>query len=464
MTKASKQRKNKTSSADTSRASADFVETENKRPNSKRLLVLFGVLVLMLAVGWFVGAPGRLILSFARTSLSKFDIEGAERWLQFADAYFPNDAERELLWARIYRKKANFPSMDRHLSKANLLGGDKTAIQMEEAMAAAQAGSLELVEVQLFKWLEAGIGDIDELSDAYANGLASHSRFENLNQVLDAWQMDYPNDPRPDYRRARVHEYYQGWEQADASYRKSLQRNSGFYPSRYRLGRVLMLQRKMEEAREQFEFCSDMSRPEAPMTSMAICYRSLGDADKAKALLEEVLKSTPEQIAESYDSLEESPEYFEAASNLGDLEAEVGNHDAAEKWLRMAIDKNSRDLQSRYSLAVNLRELGRIEEAQREFDFVAESRKALEQVNPLRNQIVENPSDPALRVKLGEVLLKYESERNGRFWINSAFSIDPNYRPAHEALAKHYAELGQKDPNMRALAEYHARAATVAPK
>lgn len=225
-----------------------------------------------------------------------------------------------------------------------------------------------------------------------------------------------------------------------------------------------MLQRKMEEAREQFEFCSDMSRPEAPMTSMAICYRSLGDADKAKALLEEVLKSTPEQIAESYDSLEESPEYFEAASNLGDLEAEVGNHDAAEKWLRMAIDKNSRDLQSRYSLAVNLRELGRIEEAQREFDFVAESRKALEQVNPLRNQIVENPSDPALRVKLGEVLLKYESERNGRFWINSAFSIDPNYRPAHEALAKHYAELGQKDPNMRALAEYHARAATVAPK
>lgn len=464
MTKASKQRKNKPSSADTSRASADFVEAENNRPNSKRLLVLFGVLVLMLAVGWFVGAPGRLILSFARTSLSKFDIEGAERWLQFADAYFPNDAERELLWARIYRKKADFPSMDRHLSKANLLGGDKTAIQMEEAMAAAQAGSLELVEVQLFKWLEAGIGDIDELSDAYANGLASHSRFENLNQVLDAWQMDYPNDPRPDYRRARVHEYYQGWEQADASYRKSLQRNSGFYPSRYRLGRVLMLQRKMEEAREQFEFCSDMSRPEAPMTSMAICYRSLGDADKAKALLEEVLKSTPEEIAESYDSLEESPEYFEAASNLGDLEAEVGNHDAAEKWLRMAIVKNSRDLQSRYSLAVNLRELGRIEEAQKEFDFVSESRKALEQVNPLRNQIVENPQDPALRVKLGEVLLKYESERNGRFWINSAFSIDPNYRPAHEALAKHYAELGQKDSNMRALAEYHAKAATVAPK
>ena len=220
-------------------------------------------------------------------------------------------------------------------------------MQIEEAMAAAQSGALELVEVQLFKWLESGVGDIDEISDAYANGLAANSRFETLNQVLDAWQRDYPNDPRPDYRRGRVHEYFQLWQQAEEAYKKSLSRNSRFYPSRYRLGRVLILQRKMEEAQEEFRLCTDMHRPEAAMTSLAICYRSLGGAKEAKALLEEVLKSTPEQIAESYDALEESPEYFEAASNLGDLESEAGNYAEAEKWLRLALEKNNRDLQSR---------------------------------------------------------------------------------------------------------------------
>lgn len=462
MSKAQKSTRNKTKSADSQRASADFVNEPAGQRSSKRVYALWLLLLAIALVAWFSGTPSRLVTSYVRGVLAKFELDAAEKWLNIADAYLPSDPVRELLQARIARKKSDYASMDKHLAKAKLLGADATAVQIEEAMAAAQSGALELVEVQLFKWLESGVGDIDEISDAYANGLAANSRFETLNQVLDAWQRDYPNDPRPDYRRGRVHEYFQLWQQAEEAYKKSLSRNSSFYPSRYRLGRVLILQRKMEEAQEEFRLCTDMHRPEAAMTSLAICYRSLGGAKEAKALLEEVLKSTPEQIAESYDALEESPEYFEAASNLGDLESEAGNYAEAEKWLRLALEKNKRDLQSRYSLAVTLRELGRVDEAQKEFDFVTESRKALEQVNPLRNQIVENPQDPALRVKLGELLLTYESERNGRFWISSAFSIDPNYRPAHEALAKHYQEQSISDTKLKALADYHTQAAKAA--
>lgn len=459
MSKTLKPKRTKPSSADSQGGSADFVNEPTSKRSSKRVYILLLLLLAMLMVAWFAGAPSRLVTSYAQGALSRFDLDAAESWLDAADSYLPSDPARELLQARIARKKSNYVSMDKHLAKAKLLGADATVIQIEEAMAAAQSGALELVEVQLFKWLESGVGDIDEMSDAYANGLAANSRFETLDQVLEAWQRDYPTDPRPDYRRGRVHEYFQQWQQAEETYKKSLSCNSGFYPSRYRLGRVLILQRKMEDAQREFRLCTDMQRPEAAKTSLAICYRSLGRADEAKALLEDVLKSTPEQIAASYDALEESPEYFEAASNLGDLESEVGNYAEAEKWLRLALEKNDRDLQSRYALAVTLRELGRVEEAQKEFEFVTESRKALEQVNPLRNQIIENPQDPAFRVKLGELLLKYESERNGRFWISSAFSIDPNYRPAHEALAKHYQEQSNSDAKMKALADYHSQAA-----
>jgi len=452
-------RKKRIQSAGTDEAPADFVSENGKKPSPTRFYILMTLLLGILTIAWFGGAPSRLVNSFSRAALAKYDLEGAEKWLRFASKFLPDNADRELLLARIARKKSAYPSMDKHLNRAVVLGASKLDVQIEEAMAAAQSGALELVELQLFKWLESGVGEVDELSDAYANGLAVNSRFENLNQVLDAWQQDYPADPRPDYRRARMREYFQDWENAEALYRKSLSRNPKYYPSRYRLGRVLILERKMEEARDQFELCAEMSRPEAAKTSLAFCYRSLGQSEDAKKLLEEVMRSSPEEIGESYDILEESPEYFDAASALGDLESEGENYAAAEKWLRLALSKNDRDLQSRYSLAVTLRQLGRVEEAQKQFDLVAESRKALEQVNPLRNQIFENPKDPALRLKLGELLLEYESERSGRFWINSVFSIDPNYRPAHEALAKYYREHSGGDSKMKALADYHAKAA-----
>lgn len=451
--------KKKNQSADFSPESADFVKVEPKQSKRIRMLVLLGVLLAVICVGVFVGAPSRLLNSLARTALAKFDFDRAEGWLKFANHYLPKDAERELLWARIARKRSDYVSMDRHLSKAHLLGGDTMSIQMEEAMAAAQGGALELVEVQLNKWLEAGVGDTDEISDAYANGLAANSRFENLYQVLDAWQADFPEDPRPNYRRGRILEYQQGWEEAEGEYKKSLERNPGFFPSRYRLGRVLMLQRKMEEAREQFEICLDMSRPEAAKTSLAICYRSLVMTEKARELLIDVLQSDEEEIEQSYKSLEETMEFFEAASQLGDMESEAGNNESAEKWLRMALKRNRRDWQSRFSLAVTLRQMGRMEEAQIEFDAVAKGRKALEEVNPLRYQITENPKDPALRVRLGEILLNYEAEKNGLFWINSAFSVEPGYRPAHAALAKYYADKAVSDSMFQNLAAFHANAA-----
>lgn len=459
MSNAKKRKSKKALSADSQRRSADSVYVARGRLSSLRLYILISLLVGVLAIGWFTSAPSRWLSSLAQNSLKRYDIDAAESWLNLADRRLPDHAERELLHARVARKNSNYEAMLKHLSRAKALGGDAKRIQIEEALGAAQSGALELVEPQLFQWIQAGVGDIDEISDAYANGLAAKSQFAKLTEVLEAWQRDFPNDPRPDYRRGRMREYFQEWGKAAEFYRSSLARYPTYYPSRYRLGRVLMLERKLDEAIAQFEECLSMRRPEAAKTSLAICYRTNAQAEKAKVLLEQVMAAGLQAIEKSYQSLDESPEYFEAASTLGDLESEGGNYAAAEKWLRMAVDENGRDLTSRYSLAVTLREQGRLEEAQREFDFVAASRKALEQVNPLRNQIAENPTDPKPRLELGELMIKHESERNGKFWIQSIFAIDPNYKPAHEALARYYREQSRVDSNWKALADYHENAA-----
>ena len=175
--------------------------------------------------------------------------------------------------------------------------------------------------------------------------------------------------------------------------------------------------------------------------------------------MQQVLAKSIDEIEKSYRAVEEVHEYFEAASSFGDLESEAGNLEAAEKWLRAAIEKNDRDLQSRYSLAVTLRQMGRTEEAEKEFEAVAATRKMLEQVNPLRNRIGENPTDPAPRVELGELLLLHESERSGQFWIKSAFAIDPSYRRAHEAMGRYYRKKSASDAKFAELAKYHEQAA-----
>lgn len=447
----------RTYSADTSKVSAESLKGSNK----KRMYLLMVVALVLFVTALVVGAPSKLVHSFARSSLASFDTGQAELWLQFSQKWLPNSAERELIAARIARRNGDFDLMMGRLETARRLGALTLSLQIEEAMAAAQSGAVDLVEPQLYRWLENGQGEADEISDAYCNGLAANSRFDRMKEVLEAWQKDYPNDPRPDYRRGRMYEFLQQWDEATKFYLLSLAKNQNFFPARYRLGRIYLLEKKLEEAVSQFERCLEMSQPEVAKTSLAICYRGLGQPDQAKGILRDVLGGKLNKIERSYRSVEEQMVYFEAAANLGDLEAEAGNLAEAERWLLQALKYNDRDLQSRYSWALVLRQQGQTEKAESELSRVTASRKALEQVIPLRGRIEQAPNDPELRLQLGELLLEHESPRNGLFWIKSVFAIDPRYRPAHQALAKYYLKEVPNDPTAQELALYHSKMAEV---
>lgn len=429
-----------------------------------RFFILLTLFALTLVFAVFVDAPKLVISLFAKSAIEKLEFEQAEKWLDFGDRWLSKSAEIELLWARLSRKQSKPQAFLEHLESALKLGASPKAIDLERVLSTAESGGLASVENKLLLLLQETDADVPEISNAYANGLAAQSRFPELLQVLDAWQKDYPSDPRPDYRRGRLEENHQNWELASKAYLASLERMTDYYPSRYRLGRVYLLERKTEKAKVEFEKCLAMPFSQAAKASLALCYKTLGESDKASLLLQEVLASSFEEIQYSYRILEESSEYFEAAATYGELELEVGNLESAEKWLLAALEKNERDLQSRYTLAVTLRQLGKTEEAQQQFELVTESRKALEQVNPLRNAIAEAPNDPKPRLALGELLLKYESIRSGLFWINSVFAIAPDHKPAHAVLAKFYREQASKDPAYNSLAELHERQLQAGPE
>ena len=423
-------------------------------------LIALGAILLLLVFA--LDVPAKSCQHFARKAIMAFDYEGAERWIARATSVSPQNADNELLAARVCRRQGQLDEMSKHLTRANVLGGDRRASKIEEALALAQSGDLTAVEPQLIAWLKEGAGDADEISDAYANGLAANSRFEQSATVLQAWRTDYPTDPRPDYRMGRLREYLEEWDEAERAYREAIRLNPNYFAAHYRLGRVLLLGRRIEEAINSFGECLKMQRPQAAQVQLAGCYRALADQEQAAKLLREVLTHDRKTIALSYQDVDENPETFDAAAWLGDIESEGGNHDEAFKWLSMALAENPRDLAARYSLAVTLRALGKDAEAEGEFEKVRLSRAALERANPLRDRIKRNPKDLEARAELGTLLLEHESQRMGRFWLQSILPFESRHQVAHAGLAKSYSELAERSPQFKPLAQYHQRAAAEA--
>jgi len=414
----------------------DKTSRQPRRP--RRLLVLSGVSFLLVAIAIWRDTPCKVTQYFAKRAVNRFDYESATQWLRWSRTLSNRSAETELIAARIARRQGRIDQHQQLLQRARLLGADRNAVRLEELLALSQTGAIATYEEELIAQMVLPGAETDEISDAYANGLAAASRFDDAISVLSAWMSDYPDDPRPHYRMGRLHEHSERWQDAETAYRSAIERHAKFYSAWYALGRAYMMSRKIDQAMDAYSNCLDTPRPQAAKIQLAACFRAKGESAAARNQLNEVLADSTEAINESYRDFEESPEYFDAATQLGDLEAEAENFEKAIHWYRTSLDFNPRDLVARYGLALSLRTVGKTDIAEQEFERVGTARKALELANPLRDRIAKNREDLEARLELGKLLLEHESVRMGLFWIRSTFAFDPNYGPAHAALAEHY--------------------------
>ena len=421
------------------------------------------MLLLLVAGTWALGGLAIVPRMLAGKSLARRDFDAAWRWLGIAQQLSHNDPATSLLAARIAREDGDAQRMAQEIATARRNGADPAAIRREQLLALAQAGQLEDAEPELMALLLNPGPDAPAISDAYANGLAKTARFEDALHVLEAWRLDFPEDPRPDYRIGRIREHQQRFDEAEAGYRQAVKEDAGFFPARYSLGRVLLHRRKAEAAAEQFQACLAASRPEAAQVELAIALKAQGRIAEARPLLKGVLLGDPQRLRASYRALDEQPELFKAASEFGRLEADAGNFGEAEQWLRKALEFNPQDLMARYSLAVSLRSLGQAAQAEEQFARVETARKAMVEAGALNARIQRNPKDLEARLGLGKLILEHESQRSGLFWIHSILAYDPHYQPAHELLADYYSGQAKDDPQSARLAIHHRKLAESRP-
>lgn len=405
---------------------------------------MIGLLFVALGAFLFQGGISGFANSMASNAILARDSDSAQGWLTFSQRLSGENAEIEYLLARKCRLDRDLVGMGKHLSKAYDLGFDKAALEKQQTLAAVSTGEFDLAsELKVKKWIEERGPDTGDVVDAYANGLAALSRFQDAAQMLEAYEKEYPGDPMVNYRFGIMNEHIRGTAQAEREYAIVLAKDPKHVQAAWRLARLKSGNNSPEESIKILEKFDYGKQSLAIKTFLGHCYEQSGDLEKSREFFKAAVEQGHDACQESYKVVEEAPERFLAASDLGVLEVKLGNWEDAKRYLEMALEVNPRDFIARNSYGRVLQRLGMEAQAEKEFARIKEEREEFDKITILRDRVNQNPKDTASRVQMGKILFKYESERFGLFWIRAALSQDPNCQEAHQFLADYYESKTQ---------------------
>jgi tetratricopeptide (TPR) repeat protein len=418
---------------------------EKKQSSGKlRSFLLFGTLFALFCIFISRGGITGFAASMAEDALIRRKTSTASSWLSVAQSTFGNQGRVEYLLGRAARLNGDFPAMMQHLIKAHEAGFDADLLDREQALANLSIGEMDAVlETRARKWIAEVPNDVGLVVDAFVNGLASQSRFPEASQMLEEYEQAFPGDAMVNYRFGVMNEHIRGNARAEEEYTLALQKDPQHLQAAWRLARIISGRNSPEEALEVLKPFDYGKQSLAIKTFMAQLYQQIGNLEKSRELFKLAADQGQAASLESYRVVDETPERFLAASELGILEVKLGNWEEAKKYLEIALKEAPRDFIARNSYGQVLRRLGFNEEAERELARITEERQEYDKITVLRDQINQNQSDTAARVEMGTILFKYESERFGLFWIRSALAFDPKCKEAHQFLADYYAKKAE---------------------
>lgn len=172
-------------------------------------------------------------------------------------------------------------------------------------------------------------------------------------------------------------------------------------------------------------------------------------------MLQRVVEEGDTKLHSAFQSVDENPERAVALSELGVLETELGNYEVALTHLKLALDAFPLDSIAMYSYGVSLRSQGQEKEAAHVFEQIKKARVELDKVPRLQETVRSNITDSASRIQIGKIIMEYESERTGMFWIKSVFAYDPNNREAHQVLLDYLVSKPNAGEAIKRQADYH---------
>jgi tetratricopeptide (TPR) repeat protein len=415
-------------------------------PRTRRqLVVTTAVLVAVAAIGaaavYYYHTEA--VLHDAEQALERHDNDAARQLLARYLQARPNAGRGHFLAARAARRVQRYDEAEEHLLACQRLGYDPDAISLERTMSDVQRGNLR-AEKPLWARVEAddpqALAILEVLIQEYIDSYRLGRALDALKLYLDK----RPNDVQAMLGRAYVFERLLYFGQATDDYRRAVAVAPDNDAARQRFAESLLIVGPPSEALRQFETlrgrCGDTP---AVVLGLAKSRRQLGQTEKAKQLLNALLKDQPQNAA--------------ALVERGKVALEQEQFEEAESFLRRGVELAPHDREAHHNLSVALRQEGRGEEAAKEIARVQEIDADLRRLDRVTKAVLKSPGDVALRCEAALLFLHNGEEQEGVRWLTFALRLDAGCVPAHKALADYYRKTGQTE-----LADRHERLAQLA--
>jgi Tfp pilus assembly protein PilF len=384
-------------------------------------LVVVGLLVGGGVAAWSHWSTGQLLRQ-GEEALAAREYARARDYLQRYLSARPGDAHARLLAARAARRLHEYYEAREHLARCRQDGGDREAIDVEEALIAVQRGD------------EGPVADLrqrakqdDDLALVILEVLIQHDlntyqlwqALHGLNQYLQ----QRPDDLQALLGRAYVWERFLYFKDALEDYRRAVAAHPDNERARLGLADTLLQAGTPAEALTQYQWLAQRwpERPEVRL-GLARCRLRLGQAEEARKLLDGLLAERSDQ--------------GEVLWERGQLALDEGKPAQAEPWLRRAVDLLPHDRRVNYALFRCLDELNRQPEAATVKARVDQIDADLRRLDEVRHKVMKTPADAALRCEGGLLFLRNGQRQEGIRWLRLALRLDPNNQAARKALAE----------------------------
>jgi tetratricopeptide (TPR) repeat protein len=341
---------------------------------------------------------------------------------------WPGSARAHLLACRSARRLGNLAEAKEHLYDCQRLE-DKASpeCELEVALLGAASGDLETVESYLETWLRDHPAEAPLAWEALAEGYLRVYRVPDALRCLDLWLRRQPDNPQALFLRAKVARQLGSPRRALPDYRRVVEIDSERAEARRLLALCLLELGQLNEAAAELEILR-RHQPDDPelLAGLARCQGKLGRFGPARQTLARALSR--------------DPKYGPALRTRGLLALWEKQPADAEVWLRRTLEALPHDYEAHFVLSQALQQQGKTAAAEAQARIAENLKRRLERLDEIkRSFMAQHPRDPEAHYELGTLLLSLGHTEVGRDWLLSALRLDPDYRPAHAALAEYFA-------------------------
>ena len=378
----------------------------------------------------------------ALRSLSAQQPQKALRWLDRAEWMGAQRVDTALLRCRASRRIGDPDQIQAAIAEAVARGAEPRLIEREQLLFQAQSGEMSRAGPYLSQLLTDTSGDNLDVCASFVIGYLRNQRYREAGTLVDALMKDAPEDPFPWYVRGRVSALQQLLPKAEADYREAIRRSPQWMDPIISLAELLAETHRQREAIDLFkQVLPEPALAGRAAVGLAECLKATGNPQKAREVL---LQTLP--LAENDPSL---------LISLGRIEFEESRFSEAASVLSKALTARPWADDAFFILAQCQRQMGLEKEATKTFEKVEEFRKALAELRQLEDQISANPTDEAIRLRSGELMLKYRDPQDGVVELQSVLDLNPGCREAHALLADYFSRGEPMTDSARKQMEYH---------